>query len=127
MPPRRRGGARKPEAEWQGVVIGVAVAYGWDYYHPPDVDPRRVGGTPYRPGWVDLTLAKPSVGRVLFAELKAPGNYPSADQRRWLAQLDAAGLEVGLWWPKDLDQVRAVLGPLQQRLELPPRYRHRPM
>ena len=118
-----RPGGRNPEAVWQGQVVQIATAYRWDYYHPPDVDPRKVQRG-YRPGWVDLTLAKPSVRRVLFVELKAPGNYPTPDQRRWLAQLDAAGLEVGVWWPKDLDEVRAVLGPAGKRLELPARYRH---
>lgn len=128
MPPRRRtGGGGGPEAVWQSTVIQLSTLYRWDYYHPPDVDPRDYARTPHRRGWPDLVLAKPSVGRVLFVELKAPGNYPSPDQRKWLAQLDAAGLEVGLWWPKDLDYARAVLGPEGRRLELPPRYRHQPI
>lgn len=115
--------ARGPEAAWQKQVTSVAKLYGWDQYHPPAVDPRRVGGTPYEAGWPDLVLAKPVVGRVLFVELKAHGNYPSADQRRWLANLDAAGLEVGVWWPKDLPTVTRVLGPHNERLVLPVRYR----
>jgi hypothetical protein len=112
-----------PEAVWQKQVLSVAVLYGWDFFHPADVDPRRVGGTPYKPGWPDLVLAKPVVGRCLFVELKAPGNYPSADQRRWLHNLYAAGLEVGMWWPKDIGEVTRVLGPRQERLVLPVRYR----
>jgi hypothetical protein len=110
-----------PERDWQKQVYSVAKLYGWATYHPPDVDPRRVGGVPYEKGWPDLTLAKP--GRVLFVELKAHGNYPSAEQRKWLALLDAAGLEVGVWWPKDLPTVTRVLGPHAERLVLPVRYR----
>lgn len=113
-----------PEAAFQRGVYSLIKLYGWDVYHPPAVDPRRVGGTPYEAGWPDLTIAKPSVGRVIFAELKAPARYPSADQRRWIANLDAAGLEVAVWWPKDLPTIARVLGPHQERVILPVRYRH---
>lgn len=113
---------RGPEAQFQAKVLSIAKLYGWDHYHPPAVDPRRVGGTPYKPGWPDLTLAKP--GRVIFAELKADGNYPTADQRKWLALLDAAGMEVAVWWPKDLPVIMRVLGPAAERPVLPVRYRH---
>jgi hypothetical protein len=116
--------ARGPEAEFQKQVLHTAELYGWEWYHPPDVDPRRVGGTPYKPGWLDLTLAKESVGRVLFVELKVDGNYPTPDQKKWMRRLDAAGLEVGLWYPRDLrTTVVRTLGPRQERLVLPVRYR----
>lgn len=113
---------RGPEADHERKVLSVAKLYGWEWYHPPAVDPRRVGGTPYKPGWPDLVLAKPP--RVLFVELKADGNYPTKDQKKWLAMLDAAGLEVGVWWPKDLPTVMRVLGPQAERLVLPVRYRY---
>lgn len=120
--PRRRshGPGSGPEGRWQHVVTNIATRYGWEWWKAPDVDPRL---TPvgYKPGWPDLVLAKS--GRVLFVELKGPGKYPTPDQRKWLALLYAADLEVGVWWPKDVDVVLATLGPAAAPLELPARYR----
>lgn len=117
--------ARGPEADLQRQVIHTAELYGWEWYHPPDntpTGPRRKQAV--QPGWPDLVLAKESVGRVLFVELKADGNYPTADQRKWMRLLDAAGHEVGLWYPRDLrTTVVRTLGPRQERLVLPVRYR----
>ncbi|MFL6138819.1 MAG: VRR-NUC domain-containing protein [Frankiaceae bacterium] len=95
------------ETQWQGVVVGVGKFYGWVVYHT--YDSRRSHA-----GWPDLVLA--GHGRVLFAELKARTGRLSRAQRMWLGLLRAAGLEVAVWRPADLDDVVAALGPRQQRL-----------
>lgn len=107
-------GHRGPEAAWQAKVYDLATLYGWDTYHTHDS--RRS-----EKGWVDLVLAKQT--RVLFVELKGPGRYPTPDQRRWLANLHAAGVEVTVWWPHDLPAAIRTLGPRAERLVLPVRYR----
>jgi hypothetical protein len=95
------------EALWQKQVVGIAQHYAWAVHH--HYDSRRS-----EPGWPDLVLC--GHGRALFVELKTQTGRLRADQRRWLGLLDAAGCEVGLWRPCDLDQVTAALGPRQQRL-----------
>lgn len=111
------------EAQWQRKVEQLLDLYGWRWFHAPDNKP--VGRTQQRqrvvPGYPDLTCVKRD--RVLFVELKQDGKYPSADQRAWLADLHAAGQEVGIWKPADLPTVLRVLGPGQEPLVLPVRYR----
>lgn len=110
----------KPEAAWQTTVYGLARAYGWSLtYHTHNSEKSERG-------WLDLVLAKPSVERVLFVELKAEGKYPTPAQKRWVHALYVAGLEVDVWWPKDLDKVKRALGPAQEPLTPPARYRQEP-
>lgn len=66
-------------------------------------------------GYPDLTLVHPHGGRVIWAELKKCGGYPSLEQRIWLAALttatyDMEGADVFLWSPDDWPQIVAKLG-----------------
>ena len=82
------------EAQFQGLVLGVAETLGWEAFH--DGDSRRSNA-----GFPDLVLVKD--GRIIFAELKREKNaYPSKAQMNWLALLGkAAGDNVlaVLWRP----------------------------
>ena len=82
------------EAQFQGLVLGVAETFGWEVFH--DGDSRRSNA-----GFPDLVLVKD--GRIIFAELKREKNsYPSKAQMNWLALLSqAAGDNVMavLWRP----------------------------
>lgn len=111
------------EKQLQLQVEAIAERYGWLAYHTPDVKPvKGVGNVRRAKGFPDLCMVKGS--RVLFVELKIDGNYPTPEQREWLARLHAAGQEVAVWWPKDLQTtVVRVLGPRQEPLVLPVRYR----
>lgn len=120
LPGRDVSGVPEPgvnERRWQAQVEEVAARYGWLTYHTHDS--RRSD-----PGFPDLVAVKG--GRLVFAELKAPGRYPTEEQREWLRALDAAGQEVTVWWPKDLPEVLRVFGPRQERPVLPVRYRATP-
>lgn len=101
------------EAAFQQQVEDVATRYGWLIYHTHDS--RRS-----RAGFPDLVMVKGS--RVVYAELKKAGNYPTAEQRTWLKALHLAGQEVTVWWPKDLPSIIQTLGPRAQRAVLLDRY-----
>lgn len=73
-------------------------------------------------GYPDLTLVHPRRQRVIWAELKRDGEYPTLEQRLWLAALscveDAAphAVLVRLWRPKDMDAIVEELGGRDHRL-----------
>jgi hypothetical protein len=50
-------------------------------------------------GWPDLVIV--GRGGPLLRELKAEGKYPTPEQKAWLAWLTAAGLDAGVWKPRD--------------------------
>lgn len=51
-------------------------------------------------GYPDLTIVGP--GGVLFRELKSDTGPVAPEQRKWLARLDEAGADIGVWRPADL-------------------------
>jgi hypothetical protein len=67
-------------------------------------------------GFPDLVLIHPGLGVVIFAELKAEGQYPTLEQRLWLAALETVALAapetvyVRLWRPRDWPEVVEMLG-----------------
>jgi hypothetical protein len=83
------------EAEWQRQVVDLARMYGWLVYHT--FDSRRS-----EPGFPDLTLVNRT---FVIAELKTDRGRLSPDQQKWLERLGAAGVEVHVWRPRDLDDV----------------------
>jgi hypothetical protein len=45
-------------------------------------------------------------GRLVFAELKSAGRYPTPDQRDWLAALESVErIETYLWRPDDMEYI----------------------
>ncbi len=77
-------------------VIDLAHLTGWLVFHVHDS--RRCPG----PGFPDLTLVHPQRG-FLMAELKSATGRLSPAQAAWLDALHAAGVEVAVWRPGDLD------------------------
>jgi len=72
-------------------------------------------------GYPDLTLVHPRRGLIIFAELKTNTNYPSTEQRLWLAALSSAtancpNILVRLWKPKHWDDIIALLGGIDPTL-----------
>jgi hypothetical protein len=86
---RRR---RRRSSTWSRCIGGLA-------YHT--FDSRRSAG-----GYPDLTLVRE---RVIFAEVKRPGERPRADQVAWLGGLARTGAEVYLWTLDDLDEIGLIL------------------
>jgi len=77
-------------------VIQIATLTGWNVFHA--YDSRRCPG----PGFPDLTMVHPQRG-FLMAELKSEHGRVTAAQQQWLDALSAAGVEVAVWRPSDLD------------------------
>lgn len=72
-------------------IIPLANTLGWRCYwtwtslHSPS-------------GFPDLVLVKPP--RLVVAELKMVGRYPTLKQCEWLEALEACGVETHIWTPK---------------------------
>ena len=56
-------------------------------------------------GFPDLVLVRR--GRLVFAELKKDGRYPTGAQRDWLDALSGCGVEAHVWREKDWPDVIA--------------------
>lgn len=59
-------------------------------------------------GWPDLVLVHPVRG-VLFRELKTDRGRVSPHQRVWIDWLEAAGVDVGVWRPRDWPEIQSTL------------------
>ena len=82
------------EKEWQKQVVDLAHLFGYRVYHPwLSIRSER--------GWPDLALFRP--GRFVLAELKAEKGKLTTSQEGMIADLKAAGIEVFVWRPSDLD------------------------
>jgi hypothetical protein len=98
------------EKSFQAAVVEMAQRLGWLVYHT--YDSRRSEA-----GFPDLTMVRG--GRLVFAELKGAKDVLSAEQFVWLTKLQAcrttfvgagaAGPEVYVWRPSDMDAIEAVL------------------
>ena len=93
------------EAAFQAQVTRLCKTLGLLCYHTHD-SRRSTKGFP------DLVIV--GRGGYLFAELKKATGRLSADQRIWLAHLEAAGAEVHLWRPADLPDITRRLHALAQ-------------
>ena len=83
------------EEVFQSRVEQVATSLGWEFYHTHDS--RRS-----RPGYPDLHLWHPKHGH-LWRELKTMKGKQSKKQIEVESSLRAAGSDVEVWRPSDLD------------------------
>ncbi len=92
------------EDDWDAQLFrgpkALANMLGWTTYHT-----LRSRGS--RAGYPDRTCVRE---RILFAELKREKTKPTPDQVAWLDRLAAAGGEVYLWRPSDLEEIGIVMG-----------------
>ena len=88
------------EAAFQAQVVQLATLNGWHTYHTHD-SRRSAAGYPDLHIWGHR--------RAFMAELKAERGHLSLDQRRVIAQLRAAGVDVRCWRPSDWDEIVATL------------------
>lgn len=99
------------EAAWQEQVVELARMCGWRCCHTR----RSIGkGTRWTTatsvvGWPDLVMWSTRHKRVIFVELKSESGKVSSEQARVHAELTAAGADVFVWRPSDLDEAQAVL------------------
>ena len=93
------------ESYFQSQVIMLAKLHGWLVMHTRAVEIRPgVWKTPLtgHPGFPDLVLCHASRG-VIFAEIKSSIGKLSTSQELWFGRLSAAGMEVHVWRPNDID------------------------
>jgi hypothetical protein len=97
------------ETELQTAIVTLARYCGYRTMHVRRSIARgqRWATTTSVAGWPDLIIWKP--GRIIAAELKTDNGAPTPAQLDVLASLEAAGVEVHLWRPADLDQIAATL------------------
>jgi hypothetical protein len=106
------------ESDFTESILDEARAAGWRTYHIPDWlwkvafgawkawGARKGRRWPDR-GFPDLVLLRPP--ELLFVEVKAANGRLDTRQRGWLRDLEACGVEVYLWKPRDLETIRARL------------------
>lgn len=92
------------ENEWAQMLFsknrGLAGSLGWQLtYHV-----RYTQGSPA--GFPDQVLIR---DRIIFAELKREKGKPTTNQIEYLDGLAAAGGEVYLWRPSDIDEIAEIL------------------
>ena len=90
------------EAQLQNHVIQMATALGWDYFHVHD-SRRSPAGFP------DLVLVHRRKRICLVRELKTEKGRFRPKQEAWLEGLHAAGVDAGVWRPRDVVSQRMQL------------------
>jgi hypothetical protein len=99
------------EAAFTAQVIGYARLMGWRSAHfRPGMNARGQWMTAVQgdgAGFPDLILARGP--RLVVAELKVGRNKPTAEQKKWLAAFEAAGVPAYTWRPADWPEIEDVL------------------
>jgi hypothetical protein len=103
------------EKAFQREVVKLAEEAGWMVCH---VFRGKTAKGEWRtnttaPGYPDLTMVRP--GRLVFLELKMPGNTPSPAQQEWVSMLQTVAtasdqvVEAYVVWPADWPAIVEVL------------------
>ena len=105
------------ESDWQGQVFELARLYGYSYVHFRAARTSRGWRVPVEgplgQGWPDVVLFRP--GRTIYAELKREKGNDCSPEQLWVhEQIRAAGNEVYVWRPSQLDDVIRVLQEAQE-------------
>ncbi len=88
------------EAQFQRQVVDLAELYGYRCHHPwISIHSSS--------GWPDIALFRP--GRFLLAELKTQRGKLSPAQHDTIDLLRLAGVEVHIWRPSQLEEIREIL------------------
>jgi hypothetical protein len=99
------------EDEWQQQLIELAHILGWKHMHVRrSIGKGRKWVTATNViGWPDLVMWSERQKRLIFAELKSESGKTSPEQDDVIASLRAAGQEVYVWRPSDLDEALRIL------------------
>ena len=100
---------RESEAGFQGWVMQLAEVCGWSTLHIGKCPKRNYTPTQgtMSKGWPDLVLIRD--GTLICAELKTDKKYPTPQQREVHAALEACGIAVYVWRPKDRPDIEEIL------------------
>lgn len=88
MTPTGRKFRRTEEADTQEAIIDLCLRLGYLVFH--DNDPQR-----NRAGFPDLVIV--GYGKLVILELKTDRNEATPQQRAWLAELTAAGIDARIY------------------------------
>lgn len=103
--------AQLSERDFTTQVIQLARVFGWRTAHfRPAMTKRGRWVTPVQgdgAGFPDLLLLRHN--RRIMAELKAAKGKTTPEQEAWLESARAAGFEVHIWRPADIDEIERVL------------------
>ena len=108
---RRLAADSQTEAELQAAVIDLGTLLGWRVMHVRRSrvrDDRHATATSIA-GWPDTFFFHPDRGEHFVAEMKSARGQLRPEQRDVLADLEASGVEVHVWRPKDWDAIEARL------------------
>lgn len=91
------------ETAFLKTILAIARLYRWRCLHVRPAWSRKGWRTPVQgpgsKGFPDLVLLKGK--RLLVRELKTDKGRLFAEQEEWLADLQEAGVDAGVWTPKD--------------------------
>lgn len=88
------------EAQWQATVIQIMKKGGFLVYHDNAIGPFQ-----NRAGFPDCVFVRANPPKFLIRELKREVGKLRPEQVTWLAWLNAAGVDAGLWRPSDIEEV----------------------
>ena len=89
------------EKEFLGMVVQVALLFGWKVYHTWNSIHSAVG-------YFDLVMVRGT--RIIFAELKTEKGKMTTAQEMWAEVVKATGkCEVYLWRPSQWDELVEIL------------------
>lgn len=92
------------EGELQQAVMEMAGTFGWYVAHFRPALTKHGWRTPVSAdgkGFPDLVLVNPTMGKILYRELKADKGKLSPEQVQWGEWLTAAGADYAVWRPAD--------------------------
>lgn len=86
------------EAAFMADVIALAKRQRWKVYHP-------YSSRKSEEGFPDLIMVR--TGQQIAAELKMPGQFPTAAQEAWLQEFEkVAGCVAAVWCPSDWPEIQ---------------------
>jgi hypothetical protein len=85
---------------WSWMTVGpLRTSYGW----------RTATRGPLGKGWIDTTYVHPRQHRLLLVEFKKQLGKVEPEQAHVHTVLRAAGLDVRVWRPSDIDEITEAL------------------
>ena len=98
-----------PERTFTTQVINIARWHGWlcCHFRPARTKNGWVTALEGDQGFPDIVAIRGE--RALMAELKSAKGKTTVEQDSWLVAAKAAGIEVYLWMPKDIQEIEAIL------------------
>ncbi len=102
----------KDEDACLAAVIELAQWYGWRLIHIRPARTSQGWRTPVQGdgvGFPDIFAIRRTTKQRFSAEMKFGKNVASAEQTKWLSDMEACGIPAFTWWPESIDEIKDVL------------------